>query len=257
MIGADKNELKIEAILNLNNSLKQCVDKPTRLNPPAIIDILVTDLHQFYQKPICDDPLEADDDKSGSPSDHFMVVMEPINAISNTKVRDKRTFKFRAYTDKAYDMMDKELDKVDWDQKLMNTEGDHVSIFHKTLFDVFNQCFPIKSKTVFTEKEPFFTDKLDKLRRRKSREYNKRRKSEKYLALSRIYKKELSLAKKKYYRKKIGKLRSLNPKQWFRWVKNMINDDEEDNFIEVENIKHLSNKEQAERIADKFAEVSK
>ena len=56
LIGADKNDLKIDAILNLNQNLRQCVDVPTRCDPPAIIDILITDLHFYYQKPVCESP---------------------------------------------------------------------------------------------------------------------------------------------------------------------------------------------------------
>ena len=129
MIGADKNELKIEAILSLDHNLKQCVDVPTRQNPPAIIDIFITDLHKYYKKPICEDPLEVDSDKSGSPSDHFMVFIEPINAVKNVKTKEKRTFKYRAYTDKAYGEMEKMLDKINWNDMFSNACDDQVYIF--------------------------------------------------------------------------------------------------------------------------------
>ena len=256
LIGADKNDLKIDAILHLNQNFKQCVDVPTRDNPPAIIDILITDLHMYYQTPISENPLEVDKDKAGSSSDHFMILIEPINAISNKKTHEKRTFNYRAYTDQAFANMDNALENVKWDEILENTKGDQIHTFHKLLYDIFEKCFPLKSKTVFTEKEPFFTEKLSKLKRRKCREYNKNRKSEKYLSILRIYKKELSLARKSYYRKKLRKLRSTNPRQWFKWVKGFGNSEQIDEKLEVESIKHLSDIEQAELIADKFANVS-
>ena len=62
-ICGDKNELKVDAILSLNQQLKQCVDMPTRLSPPAVIDVIITDLHEFYQSPSCEPPLEVDADK--------------------------------------------------------------------------------------------------------------------------------------------------------------------------------------------------
>ena len=256
MIGADKNELKIDAILHLNPSLKQCVNFPTRQNSPAILDIVITDLHIYYQNPVCEDPLEVDDDKIGSPSDHFMVFLEPINAINNQRIRSKRTFNYRAYNDEAFAKMGENLDKIVWGDVFKNSSEDQVYAFQKTVFEVFDQCFPLKTKTVINESEPFFTDKLSKLRKRKQREFHKNRKSDKYLSLSKIYKKELSLAKESHYRKKISKLKSANPKQWFKWVKSLVDHESEDNRLEVENIKHLSSKEQAEMIASKFAEVS-
>ena len=45
-----------------------------------------------------------------------------------------------------------------------------------------------------------------------------------------------------------------NPRQWFKWVKGIGNSDQIYERLEVE--KHLSDVEQAELIADKFANVS-
>ena len=208
IIGADKNDLKIDAILSLNQQFKQCVKFPTRLTPPAILDIIITDLGTYYMDPVCESPLDVDSDKTGSPSDHLMVVMEQINSINNQKDRIKKTFNYRAFTDAAFNAMDQELDKIDWS-----------SIFYDT-------CFPQKRKTVVNESQPFFTEKLSKLKRKKCREYNKHRKSAKYDELSRIYVKELNNAKKGFYRKRICSLRSSNTRQWFKNVKKLINPDE-------------------------------
>ena len=64
-------------------------------------------------------------------------------------------------------------------------------------------------------------------------------------------------AKQNFYRNKIKKLRTKNPKQWHRELKKLTSFDqhESDNVI-VEAIKDLPSKEQAEIIADKFAEIS-
>ena len=86
IICGDRNELKIDAILNLNQHFKQCVNLPTRLSPPVTIDVIITDLHTFYQSPTCEPSLDVDPDKIGSPSDHLMVVMSPLNAVNNKKL---------------------------------------------------------------------------------------------------------------------------------------------------------------------------
>ena len=77
----DHEDLKIDSILALNQNFKQCVKSPTRLNPPAILDIIVTDLFGYYQDPVCEKPLDVDSDKLGSSSDHLMVVMEPKTVL--------------------------------------------------------------------------------------------------------------------------------------------------------------------------------
>ena len=51
IISGDTNELKLDSILHLDSKLKQCVDQPTRLNPDAMLDPIITDLHKFYQTP--------------------------------------------------------------------------------------------------------------------------------------------------------------------------------------------------------------
>ena len=69
IFAGDKNELNISDVLNLSPELKQCVDQPTRLTPPAIIDVVITDLHPWYQFPVCEDDLDVDVDAVGAPSD--------------------------------------------------------------------------------------------------------------------------------------------------------------------------------------------
>ena len=118
IICADKNDLKLDSILALNQNFKQCVKSPTRLSPPAILDIIVTDLCSYYQDPVCEKPLDVDSDKIGSPSDHLMVVMEPINAFNNRKERKERSFLYRSFSIEAFHNMDKELDNDNWSEIL-------------------------------------------------------------------------------------------------------------------------------------------
>ena len=75
VLAGDTNDLKLNPILDLNIKLKQCVKSPTRLNPPRIIDPIITTLGDYYQLPQCLPPLDPDPDLDGKPSDHLMVVM--------------------------------------------------------------------------------------------------------------------------------------------------------------------------------------
>ena len=54
---ADKNDLKLDSILSLNQDFKQLVDQPTRENPPQILDVIVTNLGKYYQIPTVEPPL--------------------------------------------------------------------------------------------------------------------------------------------------------------------------------------------------------
>ena len=89
IIAGDSNDLKLESILNLNSKLKQCVDGPTRMNPPAMLDPIITDLEIYYQAADFQNPLEVDSNKDGQDSDHKMVVMTPLNTTKQ-KLSRKR-----------------------------------------------------------------------------------------------------------------------------------------------------------------------
>ena len=123
-------------------------------------------------------------------------------------------------------------------------------------FQIFDQCFPTKKRTIFSENQPFFSEKLEKLKRQKCREFSKNRKSKKILGIQNIYRKKLLDAKKAYYRKRIHALRSSNPKAWYKNIKHLVGEDSSDKRVDVEDIKDFSDEEQCEMIADKFAEVS-
>ena len=141
----------------------------------------------------------------------------------------------------------------------MNGPGsvDHiVNAFHDILFSMYDRNFPLQTKTVTNNNEPWYSDKLTKLDRRRRREYNKHRRSEKYLSLEKIYKEELSKAKKSFYSNKIEMLKKSNPRLWYSNLKRLIKYDPKGDIIEVDNIKDLSDIDQAEEIASKFAEIS-
>ena len=60
ILAGDTNDLKLDDILNLNSNLKQVVQNPTRLNPPRILDPIITTLSDYYQQSECLAPLDPD-----------------------------------------------------------------------------------------------------------------------------------------------------------------------------------------------------
>ena len=74
VIAGDTNDLNLGPILDLSPKFQQIVNDFTRLNPPAILDPIITTMPNLYQVPECLDPLDADPDKNGSKSDHKIVI---------------------------------------------------------------------------------------------------------------------------------------------------------------------------------------
>ena len=255
-ISGDKNDMSIDSILSLRPDFKQCVEDPTRLSPPAILDVIITDLGKFYRKPVCEPALEVDEDKEGTDSDHLMVLMQPLDNFNNKKGSLKKQVQYRPLNDAGYSAMENNLNEYDWSFLYdIQSSDEQMLTFHNQLYEMFNESFPMKSKTFFSQTEPWFTEKLSTLKRKKEREFSKHRKSQKYKDLHKIYKNELSVAKTKYYDLKLRNLRSTNPRSWYRSLKKIMNNDSEEK-IEVDSIRHLTDTEQVEAIASKFAEIS-
>ena len=105
LIMGDTNDLKLDSILNLSPNLKQVVKDVTRLNPPRILDPIITNLTLYYQSPTCLPPLDPDPDCDGKPSDHMMVEMRPIDTVNNKCARTKRKVTFRPLPQSGLDLM--------------------------------------------------------------------------------------------------------------------------------------------------------
>ena len=65
------------------------------MDPPAILDPIITTLSKYYQEPLCLEPLDSDPDKNGVKSDHRIVVSKPISTINNKPIRNIREVKVR------------------------------------------------------------------------------------------------------------------------------------------------------------------
>ena len=70
--------------------MRQLVNGITRLDPPKMLDPILTTLGPYYQIPEILPPLSADPDTNGRPSDHLIPLMRPINQIEN---RCSRTYR--------------------------------------------------------------------------------------------------------------------------------------------------------------------
>ena len=258
IICGDTNDLKLDPILHLNKNLRQVVQDPTRLSPPRILDPIITTLSGYYQKPKCLKPLDADLATKGKPSDHLMVVMEPVSVLNNESTRTRKEIIYRPFKEEYLQQMWEWIRNEKWDA--VSHEGSahkKASVLQQILLDKYHEYFPEKRIIISSDDQPYFSGRLSKLKRRKNREYNKHRKSKKWEEMNVAYVKELLRAKREFYGKKIKHLRKAKPKHWYRELKKLTSfDQHESGEIVVESLKDLPSKQQAEIIADKFAEVS-
>ena len=83
------------------------------------------------------------------------------------------------------------------------------------------EIFPTKQIKVFNRDKEWMTDEIQKLRRQKSREYRKNKKSSKYLLLHKKFLELKSRETKKYIEKEIEILRNSNPRQFHQHIKRL------------------------------------
>ena len=222
------------------------------------MDKIITSLHAYYQTPEVKPPLDNDPDKNGIPSDHSIVEMKPISTINNKPARVTQEITYRPLTEHGMQKM-QEWCELNVLVKNSHDKNPHerAQSFMTLLQEKTNEYFPIKKRKISNDNQPFFSERLAVLKRKKQREYNKHRRSKKWFKLNTNYNEKLNTAKKQYYKREISKLKTSNPRKWYYWLKRIVSKDQtKEQEINVDEIAHLSNKEQAEQLADSFSKIS-
>ena len=105
--------------------------------------------------------------------------------------------------------------------------------------------------------KPWVDPKLIQLDRQQKREYNKRKRSKKWLKLNQLFQERAEQLKESYYTNMVEDLKISNPGQWYSKLKRMAAiDPAQDDKVCVQQIMDLPSDQQAERIADDFSKIS-
>ena len=257
VLAGDANDLKLDSILNLSPNMIQIVKDWTRMNPPALLDPVIMTLSCYYQKPVCMEPLDADPDKNGKPSDHKIVVVRPISVINNKLARQTREVRVRPFPQSGILKMKEWFREKTWEQVYEAETSDvKASIFQNTLLEKLEEIFPEKIRKYNSDDQPWISHKLKILDRKQKWIYNKERRSEKWKVFDKLFKQEVKSAKAGFYAKTVSDLKQTKPGQWYSVLKRITSyDQQKQQKINVDEISHLSDAEQAEIIAEKFASI--
>ena len=257
VLAGDTNDLKMEPILSLSPNFQQIVKKWTRMDPPAILDPIITTLSQFYQEPLCLDPLDADPDKNGVKSDHRIVVARAISTINNKSCRQTKEVKVRPMPESGIEKMRAWFIDKTWEE-IYNLESAHdkAELFQKTLLQKLDEIFPEKLRKINSDDQPWISHKLKKMDRQRKRIFNKERSSAKWKIMNKLFKKEMKSAKSKFYQKNIADRKLAKPGQWYSCLRKITSHDQHKSQVtNVEEISHLTDQEQVELIADRFSSI--
>ena len=259
IIGADKNDLNISSLISGIPRVKQIVTQPTHKN--KILDIMLTNLHQFYQIPIIVPPVAPDDPTRGVPSDHSTPLALPVSAANHITREYKTTF-VRPLPESGIQEFKAWTKNLEWGPILeINSPTEQVELLEKTLENKLNTIFPMKTVKTSSDDKPFFTAELKKLDRKKKRIYLKSGNSDKYKKLREEYNLKYKKAAKKYIDKNVSALKQANPGKAYSTLKKMgaqpgdCND--EGTFTLLNHLDaDLTTEQCAEEIAKHFAKIS-
>ena len=125
------------------------------------------------------------------------------------------------------------------------------------LLDKLDEYCPEKTRRISSDEQPWFTEQLRRLHRKKKREFRRHRGSRRYRQLQKLFEKKLIEEKVKFKRKMIDDVLEARSGQWYAKLKRMTNFDQAKfDVLQVDEINHPSDQEQAEAIADSFSAIS-
>ena len=184
--------------------------------------------------------------------------MRPINEIENRCSRSYTTVTVRPIHSSGLELLRQWFGEQKWSQNLKTKSVDKkTELLQNQVMSALNKFLPQKQIKVASDDEPWYTKTLKKLDRRRRREYNKNRRSAKYISLSQLYKEKLSKAKKKYKINMIDNIKQASPGTWYSKLKRISRVDQgKSEVLQVEEISHLNDQQQAEMIADQQSEIS-
>ena len=258
IIAGDYNRLNINPILNLSPTLSQVVQIPTRRNPDATLDKIITTLSKYYLAPTTLLPLDNDTEGKGKPSDHLIVVMSPV-CQSNQPKPAKKFITFRPLPESGMLSFKQWLQIEPWSElDELETAHQKAEYLHNRLLDQLNTYLPEKTIKISPNDQPWVTNEIKTLDRRMKREYRKHKKSVKWQTLDEQYRQMCEKAKQSYSKNIVNDLKLSNCTQWYSKIKRMSSHSQATNEeTVVQDMMGLPDETQVEKLADQFSEVSK
>ena len=188
VIAGDTNDLHLQPILNLSPRFQQIVKDWTRMDPPALLDPILTTLSHLYQVPECLEPLDADPDTGGQKSDHRIVLARAINIFNNKSGREARKIKVRPFPQSGIVKMKEWMIDQSW-EKVFQSETAHekAAVFQDTLLQALDEIFPEKIRKVNSDDQPWVSHKLKVMDRKRKRVFHKERRSDKWKNLNKMF----------------------------------------------------------------------
>ncbi|XP_022803444.1 angiopoietin-2-like [Stylophora pistillata] len=236
--------------VHLNHEMiLQIVKKPTRKN--AILDLVLTNLHQFYDEPCTFPPFGL--------SDHHTVTVAP-------RIRDKSqsASKFVLKRDKRASRkaeLGRYLDAIDWLTLFSSAESceDLLDVFMNCIRTGLDLIMPVKRVRINTTDAPWMTQHLKSLIRKRQKAFHQHGSdSVQFKFFRNAVNRGRKACKASFYKSKVENMKEENPGVWWREVKRLAGVQSSPgnviSQIQVEGVENISEKEFADLINWAFLE---
>ena len=200
IVCGDRNDLHIDKLLAGDPTLRQIVLQNTNKNKDKVLDVIVTDLYSGYQEPTLLPAVPDDPGRQGVPSDHAGVQALPRTNLSTSRARPrKRTFVVQRMPDSLVTSFGPILVQQDWSCLRDGLSTDEmVEAFQEAATGLVDSHFPKKTIIVTEGDNPYFTEELKKLRRKRDSIYQKSGKNDKYYEAQQKFQGKLKTEALKY-----------------------------------------------------------
>ena len=135
------------------------------MDPPALLDPILTTLSKYYQIPECLEPLDADPDKDGKKSDHRIVVARAISVFNNKSGRETRRVTVRPIPESGILKMKEWFVDQSWEE-VYQAESAHVKaeVFQQILIKALDEFFlqKIKKIKINNDDQPWISHHLNR-----------------------------------------------------------------------------------------------
>ena len=162
ILGADKNTMNIRPLLNCGLKLRNIVDLPTRKG--KILDVLLTNIPQFYNSPVIVPPVPCDNPTSGKPSDHFVPVSYPHTDRNNPPIRRYKTIVSRPLPEASVNQFGGWIIKESFQSVKDNVSpGEQAQMLQKLLISKLDEYCPLQTFKLSSQDKPFMNFQLQKI----------------------------------------------------------------------------------------------
>lgn len=226
-------------------NLRQVVRKATR--GTAILDLILTYIHQWYSEPEILSPL-------GLGGDHNAVLWKPKLNKTNSKNKAVRKF-VRPMKDSAIREFGQWISQHTWDDVMASSSAqEKCDKLYASLQNAMDEYLPMKSVKMHPRDKPWVTPYLKSLIGQRQKAFSNDRTEEWKRLRNKVQNKKTEL-KKNFYKDRVLKLKRENPSSWYKHLKIMTSSKTASNIIIPES-PELDDLAIADCVNDHFANVS-